>query len=91
LQVAIAEDRVLLREGLVRLLGDAGFDVIARCRDADEPRHLLKAQQPDVVIVDIRLPPTHTDEDYRPPWRSAPPIRGSGCSSSLSTSSSALR
>lgn len=62
MQVAIAEDSVLLREGLARLLGDAGFDVIARCRDADELRHLLKAQQPDVVIVDIRLPPTHTDE-----------------------------
>ena len=62
MQVAIAEDSVLLREGLARLLGEAGFDVIARCRDAEELRQLLKAQRPDVVIVDIRLPPTHTDE-----------------------------
>ena len=62
MRVAIAEDSVLLREGLARLLGDAGFDVIARCRDADELRQVLKAEQPDVVIVDIRLPPTHTDE-----------------------------
>jgi DNA-binding NarL/FixJ family response regulator len=62
MRIAIAEDSVLLREGLARLLGDAGFDVIARCRDADELRQVLKSEQPDVVIVDIRLPPTHTDE-----------------------------
>ncbi|HXU96800.1 MAG TPA: response regulator transcription factor, partial [Jiangellaceae bacterium] len=62
MQVAIAEDSVLLREGLARLLGEAGFDVIARCRDAEELRQLLRAQRPEVVIVDIRLPPTHTDE-----------------------------
>jgi DNA-binding NarL/FixJ family response regulator len=61
-RVAIAEDSVLLREGLARLLDDAGIEVIARCGDADELRQLLKAKQPDVVIVDIRLPPTHTDE-----------------------------
>jgi DNA-binding NarL/FixJ family response regulator len=61
-RVAIAEDSVLLREGLARLLTDAGFDVLARCSDADELRSLLRAQLPDVVIVDIRLPPTHTDE-----------------------------
>ncbi len=62
MRVAIAEDSVLLREGLARLLGDAGFDVVARCGDADELRAVLGVQLPDVVIVDIRLPPTHTDE-----------------------------
>ncbi|MFI7708846.1 response regulator [Nonomuraea sp. NPDC049480] len=62
MRVAIAEDSVLLREGLARLLADAGFDVVARCRDADELRHAMRVQLPDVVIVDIRLPPTHTDE-----------------------------
>jgi DNA-binding NarL/FixJ family response regulator len=62
MRVAIAEDSVLLREGLARLLAEAGFDVLARCRDADELRHALRVQVPDVVIVDIRLPPTHTDE-----------------------------
>lgn len=62
MRVAITEDSVLLREGLARLLTDAGFDVLGRCRDADELRRLLRSQQPDVVIVDIRLPPTHTDE-----------------------------
>ncbi|TMR87977.1 response regulator transcription factor [Nonomuraea basaltis] len=62
MRVAIAEDSVLLREGLARLLADAGFDVLARCRDADELRHAMRVELPDVVIVDIRLPPTHTDE-----------------------------
>ncbi|MEV0288084.1 MULTISPECIES: response regulator transcription factor [unclassified Kribbella] len=65
MRVAIAEDSVLLREGLARLLGDAGFDVIARCGDADELRAVLRVHLPDVVIVDIRLPPTHTDEGLR--------------------------
>ena len=65
MRVAIAEDSVLLREGLARLLGDAGFDVLARCGDADDLRRVLRVQVPDVVIVDIRLPPTHTDEGLR--------------------------
>jgi DNA-binding NarL/FixJ family response regulator len=64
-QVAIAEDNVLLREGLARLLTEAGFDVLARCGDADELRQVLRGRLPDVVIVDIRLPPTHTDEGIR--------------------------
>jgi DNA-binding NarL/FixJ family response regulator len=65
MRVALAEDSVLLREGLARLLGDAGFDVLARCRDADELRAALRVEVPDIVIVDIRLPPTHTDEGLR--------------------------
>jgi DNA-binding NarL/FixJ family response regulator len=64
-RVAIAEDSVLLREGLARLLGDAGFDVVARCADADELRQATAALTPDVVVVDIRMPPTHTDEGLR--------------------------
>jgi DNA-binding NarL/FixJ family response regulator len=64
-RVALAEDSVLLREGLARLLADEGFDVVARCRDADELRAALRVDVPDVVIVDIRLPPTHTDEGLR--------------------------
>ena len=65
MQVMIAEDSVLLREGLARLLADAGFDVVARCGDADQLRRVVRAGLPDVVIVDIRLPPTHTDEGLR--------------------------
>jgi DNA-binding NarL/FixJ family response regulator len=64
-RVALAEDSVLLREGLARLLADEGFDVLARCGDADELRAALRVELPDVVIVDIRLPPTHKDEGLR--------------------------
>jgi DNA-binding NarL/FixJ family response regulator len=64
-RVALAEDSVLLREGLARLLTDAGFEVLARCGDADELRSQLRVEVPDVAIVDIRLPPTHTDEGLR--------------------------
>jgi DNA-binding NarL/FixJ family response regulator len=62
MRVAIAEDSVLLREGLVSLLGEAGFDVIAQCEDADELRLKVDSYEVDVAIVDIRLPPTHNDE-----------------------------
>jgi DNA-binding NarL/FixJ family response regulator len=62
MRVAIAEDSVLLREGIARLLGDAGFDVIAQCENADELRLKVDSYELDVVIVDIRLPPTHRDE-----------------------------
>ncbi len=65
MRVALAEDSVLLREGLARLLADEGFEVVARCRDADELRAALRVDVPDVVIVDIRMPPTHTDEGLR--------------------------
>jgi DNA-binding NarL/FixJ family response regulator len=62
MRVALAEDSVLLREGLARLLADAGLEVVAKCADAQQLRKVLRDQLPDVVIVDIRLPPTHTDE-----------------------------
>ena len=65
MRVAIAEDAVLLREGLSRLLGDAGFDVVAQCGDADELLLKVRSYPLDVVIVDIRLPPTHSDEGLR--------------------------
>jgi DNA-binding NarL/FixJ family response regulator len=65
MRVAIAEDSVLLREGVARLLTDAGFEVQARCGDADQLRAEVRVRVPDVVIVDIRLPPTHTDEGLR--------------------------
>jgi len=64
-RVAIAEDGVLLREGLSRLLEDAGFDVVAQCADADELLLKVRSYPLDVVIVDIRLPPTHSDEGLR--------------------------
>ena len=62
MRVAIAEDSVLLREGLARLLEEADFDVVARCEDADDLLVKVENYSPDVAIVDIRLPPTHNDE-----------------------------
>jgi DNA-binding NarL/FixJ family response regulator len=64
-RVAIAEDSVLLREGLARLLGDAGFDVVAQCETGDDLLLKVRSYSPDVAIVDIRLPPTHNDEGLR--------------------------
>jgi DNA-binding NarL/FixJ family response regulator len=61
-RVVVAEDSVLFREGLVRLLDDAGIEVAAQARDAHELRTAVQRERPDVAIVDVRMPPTHTDE-----------------------------
>jgi DNA-binding NarL/FixJ family response regulator len=65
LRLVVADDSLLLREGLVRLLGDAGFDVVAQAGSADELLDAVRQHLPDVAIVDIRMPPTHTDEGLR--------------------------
>ena len=65
MRVAIAEDSVLLREGLARLLDDAGCEVVAQCGDADDLLLKVRSCSPDVAIIDIRLPPTHNDEGLR--------------------------
>ncbi len=65
MRVAIAEDSVLLREGLARILVDAGLDVVAQCGDADDLLLKVRSYKPDAVIVDIRLPPSHKDEGLR--------------------------
>jgi serine/threonine-protein kinase len=62
MRVVIADDAVLLREGLARLLDDAGFEVAGTANDADELMRLVERRLPDVAVVDIRMPPTHTDE-----------------------------
>ena len=62
MRVAIAEDSVLLREGLARLLEDAGIEVVGRSGDTDDLMLKVRSYEPDVAIVDIRLPPTHSDE-----------------------------
>jgi DNA-binding NarL/FixJ family response regulator len=64
-RVVIAEDSVLLREGVVRLLADAGCEVLAACGSTDELLPRMETLAPDVAILDIRLPPTHTDEGLR--------------------------
>ena len=58
----IADDAMLMREGLARLLSEAGFDVAGTYADAEELQRRLPGAMPDVAIVDIRMPPTHTDE-----------------------------
>jgi DNA-binding NarL/FixJ family response regulator len=65
MRVAIAEDSVLLREGVTRLLGEAGMDVVAQCEDAEELLANVDEDPVDVAILDIRLPPTHSDEGLR--------------------------
>ena len=65
MRVALAEDSVLLREGLARVLADGGFDVVAQCGDAEDLMRKVNSRDPDVAIVDIRLPPTHNDEGLR--------------------------
>ncbi|MFN8121352.1 MAG: response regulator transcription factor [Thermoleophilia bacterium] len=65
MRVVIAEDSVLLREGLVHLLADAGIEVAAAVGDADLLLRAVDEHRPDLCIVDIRMPPTHTDEGVR--------------------------
>jgi DNA-binding NarL/FixJ family response regulator len=61
-RVVIADDSVLLREGVSRLLVEAGFEVVGQAADAEELLREVAEKEPDVAIVDIRMPPTHTDE-----------------------------
>jgi DNA-binding NarL/FixJ family response regulator len=65
IRIVLADDSLLLREGIARLLADAGFDVVAQAADADELLAAVRRQKPAVAIVDIRMPPTHTDEGLR--------------------------
>jgi DNA-binding NarL/FixJ family response regulator len=65
MRVVLADDAVILREGLSRLLQEAGFDVVGQAADADGLLELVEHTRPDVAIVDIRMPPTHTDEGLR--------------------------
>jgi DNA-binding NarL/FixJ family response regulator len=61
-RVALADDAVILREGLSRLLQEAGFEVVGLAADGDALLELVERTRPDVAIIDIRMPPTHTDE-----------------------------
>ena len=65
MRVVVADDTMLLREGIVRLLTEAGFDVVAQSATADDLLADVRAHVPDVAIVDIRMPPTQTDEGVR--------------------------
>jgi DNA-binding NarL/FixJ family response regulator/class 3 adenylate cyclase len=65
MRVALADDSVLLREGIARLLEDAGMEVVAQSGTAEDVLRHVAMHKPDVAIVDIRMPPTHTDEGLR--------------------------
>lgn len=65
LRIVLAEDSVLLREGLLRLLADAGFEVVDACGDAETFLRSVEKHRPDLVVVDVRMPPTFTDEGVR--------------------------
>ncbi len=65
MRVALADDAVILREGLARLLEEAGFEIVGLAGDGEELLELVERTLPDVAIVDIRMPPTHTDEGLR--------------------------
>jgi DNA-binding NarL/FixJ family response regulator len=61
----LAEDSVLLREGIARILDEAGIEVVGQAGDADDLLRKVRAHKPDVAITDIRMPPSHTDEGLR--------------------------
>lgn len=65
MRILIAEDSVLLREGLVRLLTDAGHDIVHTTGDATDLLGAVSAHEPDLAVVDVRMPPTFTDEGIR--------------------------
>jgi DNA-binding NarL/FixJ family response regulator len=64
-RVVVADDSVLLREGIVRLLEESGFEVVGQAGDAEDLVRKVSAHKPDVAIVDIRMPPTNTDDGLR--------------------------
>ena len=65
MRVVIADDSVLLREGVARLLAEAGFEIVAQSGNAEDLLRHVAMHKPDVAVVDIRMPPTQTDEGLR--------------------------
>jgi DNA-binding NarL/FixJ family response regulator len=78
LRVLVAEDQALLRQGLVRLLGDLGFVVVAEVADADELLVAVHEHTPDVVVVDVQMPPDLTDDGIRAALRIRRELPGTG-------------
>jgi DNA-binding NarL/FixJ family response regulator len=65
MRVVVADDSVLMREGIVRLLEEGGFEVAAQAGDAEDLMRKVRAHKPDVAVIDIRMPPTNTDDGLR--------------------------
>ena len=89
MRIVIGEDQALLRQGIVRLLADAGFEVVAEAADAPDLLRKVGAHKPDVAIVDVQMPPDNTDDGLRAALRSARRSPTSACSCSPSTPRSA--
>ena len=62
MRIVVAEDSVLLREGIVRILVDAGHEVVGQAGDGEDLLRKVRAHKPDLALIDVRMPPTHTDE-----------------------------
>ena len=90
-RVVIADDSTLLREGLARLLEEAGIEVVGQARNAPELLLKVRSYTPDLAIVDIRMPPTQTDEGIRAARRSGRSTPAPACSSFPSTSPTPTR
>jgi DNA-binding NarL/FixJ family response regulator len=78
LRVVVADDSVLLREGIVRILGDSGFDVVGQAGDAEDLVRKVAAHKPDVAIIDVRMPPTNTDDGLRAAQKIRAELPGTG-------------
>jgi DNA-binding NarL/FixJ family response regulator len=77
-RLVIAEDSVLLREGMVRLLEEQGFEVAGQAGDGEDLLRKVRAHKPDVAVVDVRMPPTHTDEGLRAAQQIREELPGTG-------------
>ena len=91
IRIVIGEDQALLRQGIVRLLGDAGFEVVAEAGDAPDLLRKVAAHKPDVAIVDVQMPPDNTDDGLRAALEIRARTRTSACWCSPSTRRSATR
>src|SRR3954452_25258033 len=78
MRVVIAEDSMLLREGVARLLEEAGFEVVGQAGDGEDLVRKVMAHKPDVAITDLRMPPTHTDEGLQAAKRIRAQLPGTG-------------
>ena len=91
IKVVVADDSLLLREGVVRVLGECGFEVVGQAGSADELLAEIERAEPDVAVVDIRMPPTQTDEGIRAALEIRRRARRWASSSSRSSQSPATR
>jgi DNA-binding NarL/FixJ family response regulator len=77
-RLVVADDSVLLREGVVRLLEEAGFEIVGQAGDAEDLLRKVRAHKPEAAIVDVRMPPTHTDEGIRAAQQIRAELPGTG-------------